>query len=290
MTPTRRTAAFCALIALATACGSSETTDAPGLTQGTLGTSTSTTLLTTTLPAASTLPAETTTMPSETTAPATAPATTAAPDPTTTTTTTLAPPPPAPCGLYAAIPAGALEINAATVDAIGDGVADDVVTTYIDPASSEWRMRLDLPVGSTSEIVVSGIGAGVLKVLGAAQVDDGGADEFLAIAGGGAATRNLGAFGADSDGCLFQFDLDGATFEAPVGATVMRQDGLTCTGTNLVLGHAEDPGGGLWEVSSTTLTRSSLTELTATASSIVGGVAPADVGDVATLNCPGLTL
>jgi hypothetical protein len=274
------------LLSLTTACGSSDTATAPGVSPPQDETTTISSGATTI--EASTTVRETTPPPSTTAAPA--PTTTTTVAPITTTTTLPPPPPPAPCGVFPAIPAGALELNTAVLDAIGDGTADDTVTSYLDPGPSEWRLRLDLPVGSSSELVVTGVGPGVLKVLGAAQVDNAGADEFLAVAGAGAATQNLGAFGADSDGCLFRFDQDGATFVAPVGATVTRQDGLSCTGGGLTLGHAEEAGGGLWEVSSTTLTRISLTELSATTSSIIGGVAPGDVGNVSTLDCPGLTL
>ncbi len=284
------------LVSLAAGCRDGGTTSAPGISLPAIETTTSsaaptesttpaapTTVPETTVPAASTTVTETTAAPAPTTA---APA----PTSTTTTTTTTLPPPPAPCGVFPTIPAGALEVHTATLDAIGDGVADDTVTSYFDPGAAQWRLRLELPSGSTSELVVDGVGAGVMKVLGAVQVDGGGADEFLAITGAGAATQNLGAFGATSDGCLFRFTRDGAPFVAPVGATITRQDGLSCTGSGLALGHAEEAGGGLWEVSSTSLTRLSQTELSATASSIVGGVAPADVGDIATLNCPGLSL
>ncbi len=289
-----RTAAALVLIAIATGCrdGDGDSTTAPGVSlpateTTTEATTSSTTTTLTTTPATTTAPATTTTT-------TTVPATTAAPAPTTTAapapTTTTLPPPPAPCGVFPAIPGGALEVHTANLDAIGDGTADDVVTSYFDPATTQWQLRLVLPAGSTSELVVDGVGAGLMKVLGAAQVDGGGADELLAVVGAGAATQNLGAFGATVDGCLFRFALDGAPFVAPVGATVTRQDGLTCSPSGLVLGHAEESGGGLWDVSSTSLTRVSDTELSATASSIVGGVAPADVGDIATLDCPGLTL
>jgi hypothetical protein len=233
---------------------------------------------------APTLPAETTLPPASTsTAP---PATTTPP---TTTSTTLPPPPP-PCGAFPAIPGGALEIHSATLDAIGDGTADDTATSYFDPGTSQWRIRLDLSTGTTDEVDVPGVGAGVAKVLGPVQVDGGGADEFLALVGSGAATANVGAFGADAGGCLFRFQLDGGPFVAPIGATLTRADGMSCTGAALHLGQAEETGGGLWNVVSQTLGRASATELSVIASSIVGGVSTADAMAAATFDCPGLSL
>lgn len=283
-----RALAVVSLLSIATACQTNESASPTSSSTSTVPAET------TTVP--STLPAETTTVappttPAETT---TVPAATTTLPPATTTTPTPTlpppPPPPAPCGVFAAIPAGALEVNTVTVDGIGDGTADDTLTSYFDPAASQWRMRLDLPVGSASELEVTGVGAGFVEVLGAVQVDGGGADEFLAVAGSGAATLNLGVFGADSDGCLFRFTDGGSPFVAPVGATTTRQSGMSCSATALSRASAEDTGGGVWNVISQTIGRPSFTELTPTASSIIGGVLTADLGDIATLNCPGISL
>lgn len=280
------------LLSIAAACQSNETASPTSSSTSTVPAETST--VPSTLPAETTTVAPPTTPAETTTVPA---ATTTLPPVTTIATTTSAPtptlpppPPPAPCGVFAAIPAGALEVNTVTVDGTGDGTADDTLTSYFDPAASQWLMRLDLPVGSTSELQVTGVGAGFVEVLGAVQVDGGGADEFLAVAGSGPATLNLGVFGADSDGCLFRFTDGGSAFVAPVGATVTRQSGLSCSATTLSRASAEDTGGGVWNVISQTIGRPSFTELTPTASSIVGGVATADLGDIATLNCPGISL
>ena len=62
-----------------------------------------------------------------------------------------------------------------------------------------------------------------------------------------------------------------------------------CTGSGLTLGHAELTTGTLWEVSGTSLARVSPTDLSATASSITL-VDEADVGNIAVLDCPGLSL
>ena len=282
-----RALAVVSLLSIATACQTNESASPTSSSTSTVPAET------TTVP--STLPAETTTVappttPAETT---TVPAATTTLPPATTTTPTPTlppPPPPAPCGVFDAIPAGALEVNTVTVDGIGDGTADDTLTSYFDPAASQWRMRLDLPVGSASELEVTGVGAGFVEVLGAVQVDGGGADEFLAVAGSGAATLNLGVFGADSDGCLFRFTDGGSPFVAPVGATTTRQSGMSCSATALSRASAEDTGGGVWNVISQTIGRPSFTELTPTASSIIGGVLTADLGDIATLNCPGISL
>ncbi|MGI9645396.1 MAG: hypothetical protein ACR2O6_08825 [Ilumatobacteraceae bacterium] len=298
------------LLGALAACQDNSTTDGTGL-PGVPGSSTTTlpsdttsttiagdtTIVTTTVPTSD----PTTTAATATTTPPTAPPTdppptdaaTSTTSSTTTTSTTTAPLPP-PCGPAAVppIPAGAVEVNSITLDAIGDGSADDTATSYFDPGTSQWRIRMDLPSGPTDEIEVTGVGAGAVRVLGPAQVgsiDGTGLQEFLAIVGSGAATINVGAFGTDDVGCLFRFTKDGAPFVAPIGATITRADGLRCTPTTLETRSAVDAGGGLWDVTTQTLARE-FTMLNVSASSIVGGVATDDLGDIATLDCPGMSL
>lgn len=289
------------LLTVAVACGGDETSTDPTTDVTTaVATGDSTTADPTSTAAATTSSAEapTTAAATTTTTTSTIPPTTQPPPSTTTAPTTMpatTSPAPSQCGTgpVPPMPGGAVEVTSVTLDAIGDGTADDTATTYFDPGASQWRLRMELPSGPTDDLEVTGVGAGFVRVLGPTQIgstDGTGQEELLAVVGSGASTMNVGAFGTDDTGCLFRFTLDdGTPFVAPIGGTVTRIDGLRCAQTSVEVRSAVETSAGLWEVTSEMLGRD-FTVLYVTASTTDVDVATADLGDLATLDCPGMTL
>ena len=101
-----------------------------------------------------------------------------------------------------------------------------------------WFVRGEISGGASSTIALGDLGASYAQALDGVDVDfslgaDPGVnrDELLAVVGGGASGVNLGIFGFDPDGCMFQFDDGaGAPFSVSVAGTVSQMSGLMCDG------------------------------------------------------------
>jgi hypothetical protein len=137
----------------------------------------------------------------------------------------------APCGPVGSIPADAQALESMSIDVDDDGAAD-TITSYFDGA---WHLRLALSDGPTDEIEITGVGAGVARILGDAQVDWSIDDpathvaELIVQAGANASGANLGVFGIDTHGCLFRFSDDaGDDLVVPIHAGIGALSGLLC--------------------------------------------------------------
>ncbi len=204
------------------------------------------------------------------------------------------------CGLYLPIPDNAASVSSVVVDAAGDGSADDTVTSYYDVDDGQWRVRLIPALGGVSEVTVSGVGPGYVEALGAVHVDTDDAEQILAVVGAGAAAHVLGVFGADADGCLFQFTWHGSaepvTFA--VGATVGNMSGLQCYESDgwrylsSISAVSNGPGTGTWNIYGSDAPRESEQTLLAGDGIHVFGVPDGDpqLAAVPTVDCPGITL
>ncbi len=133
--------------------------------------------------------------------------------------------PPAPCGEFGPIPAASQITSDLTVDLIGDGVADDQVITYLDGV---YKLR-SIRNGVISEVEVPEVGVSSIRALGvgdAGEISAG--NEVIVRTGGGASAAEIGIFGHDADGCVFQFTLNGEDLEMYVGATIGTSSGMFC--------------------------------------------------------------
>lgn len=178
----------------------------------------------------------TTTAAPATSAPAsTAPApTTAAPAPT------VAPPaPPASLCDDIAPTAAAVDVTVVNGDWNGDGAVDSAVS-WGEPTSGgvDWFVRMQLSGAGNSSIFLGDLGPGYARVTGRVDVDyslgapaGSNEDELVAVVGSSAAGFNLGVFGLDRWGCLFQFDNGGGdVYIIPVYNSMLNISGMTCDG------------------------------------------------------------
>lgn len=178
----------------------------------------------------------TTTAAPATSAPAsTAPApTTAAPAPT------VAPPaPPASLCDDIAPTAAAVDVTVVNGDWNGDGAVDSAVS-WGEPTSGgvDWFVRMQLSGAGNSSIFLGDLGPGYARVTGRVDVDyslgapaGSNEDELVAVVGSSAAGFNLGVFGLDQWGCLFQFDNGGGdVYIIPVYNSMLNMSGMTCDG------------------------------------------------------------
>lgn len=178
----------------------------------------------------------TTTAAPATSAPAsTAPApTTAAPAPT------VAPPaPPASLCDDIAPTAAAVDVTVVNGDWNGDGAVDSAVS-WGEPTSGgvDWFVRMQLSGAGNSSIFLGDLGPGYARVTGRVDVDyslgapaGSNEDELVAVVGSSAAGFNLGVFGLDRWGCLFQFDNGGGdVYIIPVYNSMLNMSGMTCDG------------------------------------------------------------
>jgi len=134
-------------------------------------------------------------------------------------------PAPGPCGDFDPIPAASQITSDLTVDLVGDGVADDRVVTYLDGV---YKLR-SVRNGVTSEVSVPEVGVSSIRALGvgnAGEISVG--NEVIVRTGGGASAAEIGIFGHDADGCVFQFTLNGSELEMYVGATIGTSSGMYC--------------------------------------------------------------
>ncbi len=137
----------------------------------------------------------------------------------------IAPIAPTPCGNFDPIPAGSQITSNLMVDLVGDGVADDQVITYLDGV---YKLR-SVRNGVTSEVTVPDVGVSSIRALGvgdAGEISVG--NEVIVRTGGGASAAEIGIFGHDADGCVFQFTLNGSDLEMYVGATIGTSSGMFC--------------------------------------------------------------
>ncbi len=242
------------------------------------------------------------------TAPVITPAPTTAATPTTPTTAppsvavTTIPPPPAPtptpaptpplvadpgCGAWAPVPPDVSGVSSASIDALGDGSADDTITSYLD---GTWRVRLVSSAGVVSELAIDDVGPGYAKVIGAVQIDEQAGDQVLAVVGSGASGVRLGVFGADEQGCVFRFThSDGAALDLIVGGTTRWHQGVFCAGNTLFSYGADAVTDDEWQVWGVDLQRTGATTLGQGVIDSQPGVATADL-PVYGLACPGLSL
>jgi hypothetical protein len=191
-----------------------------------------------------------------------------------------------PCGAFGPIPAGASTTASVQVDAMGDGSPDDTITSYV---GGGWHLRLVTGDGDTSDLTIAGVGAGVVKALGAVHVDDGAAEQLLTIVGSGASAVNLGVFGADADGCLVRFTHPGDTeIGLSVGATTGWRQGVRCTDSALISYGASNDGPDHWTTWGVGFERVGTTHLDFGLDDI-GSSDTAGLVDYF-LDCPGLTL
>lgn len=178
----------------------------------------------------------TTTAAPATSAPAsTAPApTTAAPAPT------VAPPaPPASLCDDIAPTAAAVDVTVVNGDWNGDGALDSAVS-WGEPTSGgvDWFVRMQLNGAGNSSIFLGDLGPGYARATGRVDVDfslgapaGSNEDELVAVVGSSAAGFNLGVFGLDQWGCLFQFDNGGGdVYIIPVYNSMLNISGMTCDG------------------------------------------------------------
>lgn len=198
-----------------------------------------------------------------------------------------------PCGDAGPIPGTAGSTSSVVIDAVGDGVADDTVTAYLD--AGDWTIRLETGGGFASGYDVTGVGPGQVAVLGAVQLDGEPGDQFLAAVGSSASTVRIGAFGVDGSGCLVRFtDPGGTSLEFEVGGSIGGLHGLAC-GTWEGAGHLEslsavDVGDEVYHVYGTTWHRTDVDVLAAEGGTHILGQTFGDVEWVANLDCPGVTL
>lgn len=249
---------------------------------------------------APTPPPTTTTTPQTSTPQTSAPQTSApqasAPQTSAPQTTTAPTPVPVPepeiavdpgCGAWPAIPSTASGVSSVTIDALGDGTADDTITTYLD---GTWRLRLESAAGVVSEVTIDDVGPGYAEVIGAIQVDEQVADQVLAVVGSGASGVRLGVFGADEQGCVFRFTHgDGSAPDLMVGGTAGWHRGVFCAGSTLFSYGADAVGDDEWHVWGVDLQRSGATTLDHGMVDSQPGVSTDDL-PVYGLACPGLTL
>jgi len=179
----------------------------------------------------------TTAAPTNTSAPATtAPApTTAAPAPQPATT----PAPPASLCDDIAPTAAAVDVTVVNGDWNGDGALDSAVS-WGEPTSGgvDWFVRMQLSGAGNSSIFLGDLGPGYARVTGRVDVDyslgapaGSNEDELVAVVGSSAAGFNLGVFGLDQWGCLFQFDNGGGdVYIIPVYNSMLNMSGMTCDG------------------------------------------------------------
>lgn len=197
------------------------------------------------------------------------------------------------CGAVEPIPATAGSFSTIVVDAVGDGVADDTATAFVD--EGDWAIQLSTGGGVVSRYDVSGVGPGFVETLGAVQLDGEPGDQFLAVVGSSASHLRIGAFGVDASGCIVRLGGgDGGTIEFPVGGTAGGLAGLAC-GTWQGAGYVEslsavDMGGGVFNVYGTTWHRSGADALEAADGTHLFGQSVDDVQWVAALDCPGIDL
>jgi hypothetical protein len=134
-------------------------------------------------------------------------------------------PAPAPCGVFGPIPAGSQITSDLAVDLDGDGATDDQVITYLDGV---YKLR-SVQNGVTSEVVVPDVGVSSIRALGvgnAGEISAG--NEIVVRTGGGASSAQIGFFGHDDAGCMFEFTRYGSSFEMYVGATIGTSSGVYC--------------------------------------------------------------
>ncbi len=220
----RRLAPLAASVAgllLLAACSSDAATTAPATEPSTsVAGSTTTSVAATSTTAA---PAASTTAAPTTAAPTTAAPTTAAPAPA--------------CGEGNVPSAGASSVATITGDWNGDGVQDQA-TSWVEPATMEWFVMIEVAGGSSTTIAMPDPGVGFVQVVDKVDVDfslgvDPGVnrDEFVAIVGSNSSGLNLGVFGVNSVGCGFPFDNGaGAYYVIPIHSSAGIMSGLKCDG------------------------------------------------------------
>lgn len=197
---------------------------------------------------------------------------------TAATTTTTVPPTtagPAPACANTTAPDGSSDwLAIANGDWDGDGTEDSAVS-WVDPSTMDWYVRLEVAGGTSSTVLLQGVGPAPARVLDRVDVDFGlglepsaNRDELLAIVGSNSAGWNLGVFGIGADGCAFQFDNGGGDpFIIPVHNAAAVRSGMMCDGAAgsqfVVQLEAETSDGGLnWTTHDTRIERSGPTTLT----------------------------
>ena len=175
---------------------------------------------------------------STTAAPTTAPVTVAPTTSVADTVPTTLPIPPT-CADTTGPSGAAISLTVIDGDWNGDGLID-LGYSWAEPAGGgvTWYVRAEVSGGASSTIAIPDVGAAYAQALDGVDVDfalgaDPGVnrDEMLAVVGGGASGLNLGIFGFEPDGCIFQFDDGaGALFSVSVAATTGQMSGLICDG------------------------------------------------------------
>lgn len=135
--------------------------------------------------------------------------------------------------------AAAVDVTVVNGDWNADGVADSALS-WGEPTASgvDWFVRMQVSGGHNSAIFLGDVGAGFARVTGRADVDfslgapeGANEDELVAVVGSNAAGVNLGVFGLDQWGCVFQFDNGGGeVFVIPVHNAAAALSGMTCDG------------------------------------------------------------
>ena len=172
------------------------------------------------------------------TAPATTVPTTVAPTTSTVDVPTTLPIPPT-CADTTEPSSDAISLTVIDGDWNGDG-SIDLGYSWAEPSGGgvSWFVRAEVSGGASSTIAIPDVGAAYAQALDGVDVDfalgaDPGVnrDEMLAVVGGGASGLNLGIFGFELDGCMFQFDNGaGGLFSVSVAATTGEMSGLLCDG------------------------------------------------------------
>ena len=110
---------------------------------------------------------------------------------------------PAICGEFGEAPPLAGIVSEIFADLDDDGATDDSVITYRN--GDDWTLRTQV-AGTTSEVIISGVGPGSAHVLGLADVAELTLGvEIIATVGSGASAQSIGVFGLDDNDCLFRF-------------------------------------------------------------------------------------
>lgn len=134
-------------------------------------------------------------------------------------------PSPAPCGTFGPIPTESQITSNLSVDLVGDGTADDQVITYLDGV---YKLRT-IRDGLISEIDVPDVGVSSIRALGVGDVGEiSPGNEVIVRTGGGASSAQIGVFGHDASGCVFEFTLNGSPLAMYVGGTIGTSSGMYC--------------------------------------------------------------
>lgn len=173
---------------------------------------------------------------------------------TSVTAGTVEAPVPDGCAQLGPIPSGAVARTSSSLDADGDGAADEVTAYAIgpNPGEGDWHLRVSFAAGGGSDITLAEDPApGVIRVLGSAYLGStvepgpGGLRPALFVwTGSGASARVVGLYRVDGCELAAMTSPTGGPAGFVVGASVGHQEGLRCegvAGTSLLVEVLSEP-------------------------------------------------